>query len=120
MLEGIKNSVEPLSQSLLVKLVVGHLPYTLARHIIMDNCHKVTIVFTNVPGPINVINVHGKKLKQMAFALNAPGKIGLMFGVFTYNNELTVSGTIDKAFAESPTELLGYFQDEILNACKSS
>ena len=56
----------------------------------------------------------------MAFSLNAPGKIGLMFGVWTYNNELTVSGTIDKAFAESPTELLGYFQEEILNASKTS
>ena len=104
----------------MIKFIFGHFPYTLSRMIAMDQARKNTLVFTNVPGPMNVINVHGKKLKQMAFALNAPGKIGMMFGAFTYANELTISGTIDKAFADSPSELLGYFTEEILSASKTS
>ena len=85
----------------------------MSRWFATDSSRKITLCFTNVPGPINRINVFGRKLKQMGFALNAPGKIGLMFGCFTYNDELTISGTIDSSLADSPTEILQYFIEEV-------
>ena len=33
--------------------------------------------------------------------------------LFTYNNELTVCGTVDKSLADSPTELIELFVEEI-------
>ena len=37
----------------------------------------------------------------------------MMFVCFTYNDELTISGTVDKVLADSPTEIMELFIEEI-------
>lgn len=113
MLESMKKSPEVLAQSLLIKIGAGHLPYTLARALVLWIGNKVSLCFTNVPGPLNEIQALGKRLKQTIFHLNAIGRVNMMFMLFTYNNELTVCGTVDKSLADSPTELIELFVEEI-------
>ena len=56
MLESKKGSLEPISGALVIQLVAGVLPHSIAKHIVVDVSKTISANFTNVPGPRSMVH----------------------------------------------------------------
>ncbi|PHJ23343.1 ws dgat mgat [Cystoisospora suis] len=66
---------------------------------------KVSLLFSNVPGPSELPHIHGRRVHAMHFIGPLAGRIGLIVSAFSYADHLDLVITADKGILESP-ELL--------------
>ncbi|PFH37176.1 hypothetical protein BESB_036340 [Besnoitia besnoiti] len=63
---------------------------------------KVSLLFSNVPGPSELPQIHGRQVHAMHFIGPLAGQIGLIVSAFSYADHLDLVITADTAMLESP------------------
>ncbi|XP_044004988.1 wax ester synthase/diacylglycerol acyltransferase 4-like [Aphidius gifuensis] len=92
--KNLKNNFDYIINYWILKWLITLLPEYLLRIFIQS---KSSMIFSNLPGPIDEITIMGKRLKKIAFLVPNRGYTGIGFSCLTYNGNLNLSVIVDKA-----------------------
>jgi len=84
--------------------------FNLALNLFQDNA---TAVVSNVPGPMDSIEIAGKEVEKIMFWNPQALDQGLSVSIFTYNGGVRVGVSGDAKLIPEPEELTDTFEDEI-------
>eukprot|EP00996_Jenningsia_fusiforme_P005898 NODE_699_length_1971_cov_12.258065_g647_i0.p1 GENE.NODE_699_length_1971_cov_12.258065_g647_i0~~NODE_699_length_1971_cov_12.258065_g647_i0.p1 ORF type:complete len:351 (+),score=51.59 NODE_699_length_1971_cov_12.258065_g647_i0:335-1387(+) len=87
------------------------LPTSAALDISLSVFQKVSLLFTNVPGPRDPVTMGGNKVITFGFAVPMP--MGINFSILTYAGEVTLGVLSDPKIVEEPQELCECFVEEL-------
>jgi len=107
-MEKLKNGVEPAVTWALFHLL-GRTPALVERWIVDFFGSKATAVFTNVPGPREVVTMAGVPVRGVMVWVPQSGPIGLGLSIFSYNGEVTVGVSADERCLHDPQSLADRF-----------
>jgi len=104
-IDVIKVSPEPLVRDKIVKFITTQscIPQSFVAALLLDAFGKVTIMLSNVVGPLNKVNIMGKELDDLTFYAMVP--LGLYFGIVQYNGEIKVGLCVDADVEPEPSQL---------------
>ncbi|KAL0488096.1 diacylglycerol O-acyltransferase [Acrasis kona] len=89
------------------------LPGPLYRWVYSGMVDKVSVVTSNVRGPPCLLTFLGMPLERIAFNVPPFYRLGLIVGVYTYNNQLDMGmGTYQDLIAD-PNQVTQYFYEEV-------
>eukprot|EP00128_Syssomonas_multiformis_P011103 Colp12_sorted_trinity150504_noHs@3414 len=109
-LDKIKRSPEAFLQLGLNRLAHKILPYKTATQTARDIMLKHSMVFTNVPGPLNPVFLGGEQVTRvMMYVANTVPQ----FSIVSYNGELSFSIVVDDTVIKSPEKILEFFEAEL-------
>lgn len=110
-IDVIKVSPEPLVRDKLVKLLtVGSpIPHSTVAGLVLDQFGKVTAMLSNVVGPLNEVELMGKKLEDMSFYCMVP--LGLYFGIVQYKGYIKVGICCDGGLEPEPKRLADCWEE---------
>jgi hypothetical protein len=77
--------------------VVLMLPWILASYLALDLSNKLTMGFSNVPGPKQHWYMIGKRCKMLGFNMPLGKTVPLGWGVISHGDNLKVTVTTDRA-----------------------
>jgi hypothetical protein len=89
-----------------------HLPFYLARKIILDTYQKLDITMSNVPGPKEHLIYNGCKVLDM-IPLFTPGFIQTFIGVLSYAGSFKITMVHDTSMERDPQEFMKYMTEEL-------
>nr|CEL76965.1 TPA: hypothetical protein BN1205_060170 [Toxoplasma gondii VEG] len=75
---------------------------------------KMSVLFSNVPGPSELPQIHGRQVHAMHFIGPLAGRISLIVSAFSYGDYLDLVITTDTAVLESPQLLRQCILDEYM------
>jgi len=87
------------------------LPSKIAKGIVYDLFNKYTSVYSNVQGPTGEVKVNGAVVKDLFFFSNSLA--GTVFGIVSYNGNLTLSAIGDESLDVNLNELMDDFTNEL-------
>ena len=118
----MKTSLEPFEMMMIVNIITA-LPTMITKSISWESCEKVSLVFSNVPGPKQPLSFSGGlKAKKMMFFAPGLGKLSSCISVISHANIIKVGCLSDKACIEKPKQLMQLFNknfDAILKSLKT-
>ena len=112
----IKGSFDPIIFCYITK-VVNFFPAFIRDAIVEDSCEKMTIGFSNVPGPKSTWILTGKRCQGIGFIMPGAKSMVGSFSALSHADTVKMIISFDKATMESPSILAEYLMknlDEIL------
>jgi hypothetical protein len=99
---SLKKSYEFYANNLATFLTIRLMPLNVINIMMKNYSSQISMAYSNVPGPQNIIYYHGHPSKRLYAYANAPGEIGTQFGAITYNNILKVTLCTDEVRIKHP------------------
>eukprot|EP00359_Climacostomum_virens_P002365 CAMPEP_0204915570 /NCGR_PEP_ID=MMETSP1397-20131031/13544_1 /ASSEMBLY_ACC=CAM_ASM_000891 /TAXON_ID=49980 /ORGANISM="Climacostomum Climacostomum virens, Strain Stock W-24" /LENGTH=363 /DNA_ID=CAMNT_0052087669 /DNA_START=242 /DNA_END=1333 /DNA_ORIENTATION=+ len=119
-IEQLKNSLDPLVNSFMMKTIAKLFPMTIAKPLIHTTGSQCSMLFTNVPGPNMTLHLCKKKLLSIFFNACGTGTCGIQLCGFSYDGAITLGVACDKACLPDAKELLREIESEIYKMKDSS
>eukprot|EP01103_Thecamoeba_quadrilineata_P013160 TRINITY_DN3566_c0_g1_i1.p1 TRINITY_DN3566_c0_g1~~TRINITY_DN3566_c0_g1_i1.p1 ORF type:complete len:340 (-),score=44.93 TRINITY_DN3566_c0_g1_i1:63-1082(-) len=108
----IKASPEPFITAF-VTFVMANIGLFAMRLVCPIFANRVTALLTNVPGPTHQKHIAGQPIDRLIYFIPTQFSIPMFFGVISYNNNISVSVSADRALTECITPLLTAFKEEL-------
>mmetsp|Transcript_76512 Transcript_76512/g.214657 ORF Transcript_76512/g.214657 Transcript_76512/m.214657 type:complete len:127 (-) Transcript_76512:57-437(-) len=101
----MKASPEPGLRDFLLRMVITKRGLSNANiaHAVLNAYGKVTMLLSNVPGPLDPVRFMGQELDDLSFYLVAP--IGLYFGLVQYRGRIRAGICADATCEPEPARL---------------
>eukprot|EP00794_Sanderia_malayensis_P003195 gene3195-3667_t len=112
-MDELKFSGEPFSIGPTMDLLITVMPARIMTPIFRFVCEKTTGVFSNVPGPQNMIRVAGHDLETFTFWPPQKDNMGMSFSITSYNHKIFVGILSDSAILKDPHEICKEFHGQV-------
>lgn len=96
----------------IVKLI-SFLPTILGKLVSTDQAEKISMVFTNVPGPKTPLVFQGKKVNRIVFFAPGFGALGNSLSIMTHCDNLKIGVASDVSQIAEPKKLIGIIEENI-------
>ena len=107
-----KQSFLPIGYFYLTLLVM-QLPEFLRSFLLEDFCDKMTIGFSNVPGPTYPYITNGVKTKVLGFIMPVGKSIGSSISIISHYETVKIGVSADKNVLKSPKLLLDRIENNL-------
>ena len=84
----------------------------IARRVRSYFADKVSVVLTNVPGPVQKLYFAGKLLDTIVFWVPQSGSIGVGISIFSYGGQVNIGLITDRGLAPDPDSIVAAFEEE--------
>jgi diacylglycerol O-acyltransferase len=111
--EALKNSIEPVCNSLAAQTFSKFFPMTIGKPMIHFLASQLSIIFTNVPGPNKALYFCKKRMLGNFSSVCGAGNCGVTLCGFSYDGFFTIGLTSDKALFPDARELLKEIEAEL-------
>eukprot|EP00794_Sanderia_malayensis_P014267 gene14267-15754_t len=109
-MDVMKKSADPHLFTFIYYFVLGHLPLSLSRF----SCNRLnthcSLVFSNVPGPVEPIHVSGHVIDSMMITPPLAFDIGVSIAAVTYNGTLRMAIISDERVIKHPEKVTHAFE----------
>ena len=118
-LNRLKNLSYPHIISMIYSNIIGILPGFVGKFSTSSIKRHVSLIVSNVPGPVETMTMMGDPVDKILFAPPLVGDTGLAVSLFSYNGSLKMTVMSDESIMKSPRELIECFENEvkILGSC---
>lgn len=93
-MDKLKKSIDPFGMYLLVK-INSFLPSILGKLISQDTANKISLVFSNVPGPKTPLVFLGKKVSKLVFFAPGISSVATSLSIVTHCDNLKIGLSSD-------------------------
>ncbi len=112
-INAMKNSADPHLFSFVYSFVIGHMPEFISRLSVSSVNRHCSLVYSNVPGPVEKIQVAGDVIDSMMVTPPLAFDLGVSIAVLTYAGTLRMTVLSDERVIKEPGKLTQAFQDEV-------
>lgn len=109
----LKMSSHPHLFSFIYFKIVGCLPEIFGRYSTFSVNKHISLIVSNVPGPIDLIYFLGCPVESIVFSPPLHGDVGLVASIFSYNKTLRLTVMSDKTIIKDLSRLTKYFEQEV-------
>ena len=109
---ALKHSIQPIGYFYLVKLTM-QLPEFVRSFLLELMCEKMSIGFSNVPGPKKPWVVGGKAVDTLGFFMPVGKSLCASISICSHASTVKVGVVADKAAMKDPHDLLVYFENNL-------
>lgn len=95
-MDKLKRSIDPMGMYFLVKLT-SFLPTILAKLMSQDQAEKISMVFSNVPGPKTPLVFLGKKVEKIIFFAPALGSLSAAISIMSHVDNVKIGCVSDES-----------------------
>ena len=117
-MDALKSSIEPFAMYFFVKLGT-FLPTILSKLIAIDQANKLSLVFTNVPGPKTPLVFTGKKVDKLIFFAPALGSLSGSLSIVSHVNCIKIGCVSDESQIDDPILMIDLFNKNFEKALKT-
>ena len=111
-MNATKRSFHPIGYSYLTTVVM-QLPEFLRAFLLEDFCNKMTIGFSNVPGPLYPYMINGARAKVLGFIMPVGKTIGSSISIISHDKTVKIGVSADKGVLKSPRMLLDRIENNL-------
>ena len=111
-MDALKNSIEPYGMYYMIQLCLL-LPNVITKICSYWICDKMSIVFSNVPGPRVPWKFNGKASKKLMFFAPGLSNIGTSISIFSHEDIFKVSICGDTSEVPEPKEIVTIFEKNV-------
>lgn len=111
-LRRVKKGIRTPLTIMLLKLL-ARLPDFVRRPFWKRLSRSASLLFTNVPGPVEQVYVGGIPVKSVQFFAPAGGDASLVVGLFSYMGSISISVAGDQNRLRRPEQLIQFLAEEI-------
>ena len=112
-MDMVKNSTEYLVFGFLFKYVIATVPSFMARISNYAFNRSCCMVMSNVPGPLNQLQLVGNAVESAMVWPPLVSETGISVAIFSYAGKIRVSVKVDTAVISDPMILMDYFTKEV-------
>lgn len=105
----IKRSFDPFGVYFLVKITTL-LPTVLAKLVSLDMTRKISLVFSNVPGPKKPLIISGKTVHSIVFFAPGMGNLNASLNIVSHADVLKVACVSDNSLIQDPALMIDLFE----------
>lgn len=104
-MDKLKKSIDPFGMYFMVK-VTTLLPAIIAKLLANDQANKLSLVFTNVPGPKTPLVFTGKKCTKLVFFAPALGSLSGALCIVSHCDVIKIGCISDESQITHPNEVI--------------
>jgi len=112
-LNRLKRLSYPQIISMIYSNLIGILPGFIGKFSASSIKRHVSLIVSNVPGPVETITMMGDPVDKILFAPPLVGDTGLAVSLFSYNGSLKMTVMSDESIMKSPSVLTENFEAEV-------
>lgn len=112
-IDNMKKSSDPHLFSFIYSFVLGNLPESVSRLSLSFLNKHCSLVFSNVPGPIEPIHVNGNEIESIMVTPPLAFDLGVSIAVITYAGSLRLTVLSDVRVIGDPAKVTQAFEEEI-------
>lgn len=109
----LKGLSHPQLFSAIYNNIIGILPDVFARLSAAQIKRHVSLIVSNIPGPVETIYMRGYPVERIVFVPPLVGETGLSVSMFSYNGELKMTVMSDESIVKKPSLLTDGFEREV-------
>lgn len=111
-MDKLKKSLEPIGIYWMVQSIMKA-PNFLSRVLFEDHAKKMTLGFSNVPGPRQPFIVNGLRCKSMTFMMPVGMTLGCSVGIISHVDTIKVCIAVDRALEIDPKRMIERLGDNM-------
>jgi len=115
----LKSLSYPQIISTIYSSLIGALPGFVGKLSASSIKRHVSLIVSNIPGPVDTITMMGDPVDEIMFAPPLVGDTGLSISLFSYNGSIKMTVMSDQSIMKSPQDLIKNFEEEVCVLGKS-
>ena len=94
--------------------IIGFLPEFIGRFSTFSLRRHVSLICSNVPGPVDELTIFGHSVESAIFTPPLHADVALAVSIFSYKNQVQVTMLCDSEIIPDPNEITKQFEQELL------
>jgi len=112
-IDRMKGSLHPYIFSFVYFSIMGLMPAFLGRLSTFSLKNQCSLIYSNVPGPLNQLNIQGLKVKEVIVIPPLHADMGLVTAIFSYAGKINLTVMSDERIIKDPNRLTANFVSEV-------